>query len=59
LKRRTVLKRWGNLAQLRQIRLDCDNLQYYCANAVMWPGIQTYNLVLYLKQLSYSRVMTK
>jgi hypothetical protein len=25
----------------------------------MWPGIQTYNLVLYLKQLGYSRVMTK
>jgi hypothetical protein len=34
--------------QIRLVSLDCDNLQYYCTNAVMWPGIQTYNLVLYL-----------
>jgi hypothetical protein len=25
----------------------------------MWPEIQTYNLVLHLKQLNYSRVRTK
>jgi hypothetical protein len=27
--------------QIRLVSLDCDNLQYYCTNAVMWPGIQT------------------